>query len=364
MTASCPTSRPSSAGVRSARLKRRPSPPGRRPARRPWCWKALAAPARPEEAVRLLAALLDEGTDHRQIVVIAPGTAAAARFHLSWRRLRPGLPLLNVALESDGLELGDPPGDGILSGEPGEEVLVLLEAQDLPTALRFRAAQRFQAGRQLWTVDPMLCQETREHLYLVVPPRQQVIALREQRDQSRQVCEEILDLVARFAGERPRVRARRRERGEVVSSYTTNGPEAVSLIVEQQRAVRGVSGTWSRRCAAISSRSHRARRSPAGSRWSATAWTPLLLPGPLKCWPWPWTWPRAADQPARRGAAPAPESAPAAAGLLTARSSLEYGRWLAESAPPPTATLSELIAAVARTGWSEALLAWPVVRAD
>ena len=329
----------------------------------PLVLEGMTGTGAPEEAVRLLAALLDEGTDHRQIVVIAPGTAAAARFHHSWRRLRPGLPLLNVALESDGLELGDPPGDGILSGEPGEEVLVLLEAQDLPTALRFRAAQRFQAGRQLWTVDPMLCQETREHLFLVVPPRQQVVALREQRDQSRQVCEEILDLVARFAGERPRVRARRRERGEVVSSYTTNGPEAVSLIVEQQR---GSAGRLWNLVAPV--RGDFITLAPSAS---LAGWIPverhrldaLLLPGPFEMLALALdVAARGADQPARRGAAPAPESAPAAAGLLTARSSLEYGRWLAESAPPPTATLSELIAAVARTGWSEALLAWPVVR--
>ncbi len=329
----------------------------------PLVLEGMAGTGAPEAAARLLVSLLDAGTDHRQIVVIAPGTAAAARFHLAWRRVRPGLPPLNVTLEHDNLELGDPPGDGILRGEPAEEVLVLIEAQDLSTTLRFRAAQRFQAGRQLWTVDPMLCQETREHLYLVVPPRQQVVALRDQRDQSRQVCEEILDLVARFAGERPRVRARRRERGEVVSSYTTNGPEAVNLIVDLQR--RGAGSLWNL-VAPVRGDFVTLAQTASLAGWLPVErhrLDPLLLPGPFEILALALDVAAAgAVAPPRRGAAPAPPPAPAAARLMPAAAAREYRRWLGESAPPPTATLSELIALAARAGWSESLLAWPVAR--
>ncbi|MBK6898001.1 MAG: hypothetical protein IPH09_01545 [bacterium] len=335
----------------------------------PLVLEGMAGTGACEEAVRLLAALLGEGSDDRQILVIAPGTAAAARFHLAWRRLGPGLPPLNLALADDGLDLGDPPADGPQSVAPAHEVLVLLEAQDLTTALRFRAAQRYRAGRQLWTVDPLLCQETREHLYLEMPPRQQVIVLREQRDQSRQVCEEILDLAARVDGERPRVRAGRRERGAVVSSYTTNGPEAVNLIVEQQRG--GAGRLWN---LVAPLRSDFATLAPTAA---LAGWIPLerhrldalLLPGPLEFLALAQDVAGRGDGvAARRGGAPdrtsAPDlaAAPAAAGLLPPRAAREYRQWLQETAAAPTTTLSALVALAARAGWSETWLAWPAAR--
>jgi len=329
----------------------------------PLVLEGMAGTGAAEEAARLLAELLDEGTDHRQILVVAPGTAAAARFHLAWRRLRPGLPPLNVVVADDSLDLGDPPAEGLLPGAPEQEVLVLLEAQDLATALRFRAAQRYRAGRQLWTVDPLLCQESREHLYMELPPRQQVVALREQRDQSRQVCEEILDLAARIAGERPRVRHRRRERGALVSSYATNGPEAVNLVVAQPRG--GAGRLWN---LVAPLRSDFASLAPAAS---LAGWIPLerhrldalLLPGPLEIL-------SLALDIAALGAGAAPrhgggaglDPAPAAAALLPPRAAREYLCWLQEAAPPPTATLTALLAQAARTGWAESWLAWPSAR--
>ncbi len=300
-------------------------------------------------------ALVRAGGERTDLTAFCPDAATAVRFNLAWRRCGVHAPSPRVRFDAD-LAVGAPLTGETIPHSPATEVAVLLEAYRMGPAERFRLAQRYRLGVQIWTVEPVLATESWEHLFLTQPEAEDVRRLDEQRRQSRRVCEEVLDLAEQVTGRRPRQRPGRSGRGEAAALLTASLDDGMTHMREKQSEWGGL--LW-----------HAVAPVPADLEYLGRAaarmgWLPvyrweldrLLLPGPLEFVA------VARDAGARlagdEAEGEAPAEAPAAA-LLPRADADAYRAWLEGLGGETEISVGRFHARLARAGWAESLLAHP-----
>ncbi len=298
-----------------------------------------------------LALAARETLDVHDLRVYAPDAATAARFHLAWRTCARHLPAPRLNFGAD-LPAGSSLAGGGVPHRPGGEVAVLLEAHALRAADRFRLAQRFRMGVQIWTVEPVRSTEAWEHLFLAAPDPESVRVFGEQKRQSRRVAEETLDLAEQATGRRLRTRAGRQKRGEVSARLTASLDDGLAVMSEKQAEWGGL--LWNAVAPVPADLDYLGRAAARQGwlpvyRWELDA---MLLPGPFEFLA------VADDLAAARNEAEDARPTPAAPSFLpAAAAAADYAAWLeAAAADPSPTTLGDLLDAVTRAGWSESFL--------
>lgn len=296
-----------------------------------------------------LATAARDTLDVHDLRVYCPDAATAARFHLAWRTCARHLPAPRLRFGAD-LPAGTSLSGSGVPHRPGGEVAVLIEAHALRAADRFRLAQRYRLGVQIWTVEPVRSIEAWEHLFLAAPDPESVRDFQDQKRQCRRVAEEVLDLAEQATGRRLRVRSGRQKRGEVSARLTASLDDGITLMTEKQAEWGGL--LWNAVAPVPADLDYLGRAAARLGwlpvyRWELDA---LLLPGPFEFLT------VADDLAAARTDPDAATGRPAAASLLPVAVGADYAAWLAAAAAAPPPTLGGLLDAVTQAGWSESFL--------
>ena len=296
-----------------------------------------------------LALAVRDTLDVHDLRVYCPDVATAARFHLVWRTCARHLPAPRIRHGAD-LPAGTTLVGGGIPHRPDGERAVLLEAHALRPSDRFRLAQRFRLGVQIWTVEPVRSTEPWEHLFLALPDPEAMREFRDQKRQSRRVAEEVLDLADQATGRRPRVRLVRQRRGDVSARLTASLDDGITLMTEKQREWGGL--LWNAVAPVPADLDYLGRAAARLGwlpvyRWELDA---MLLPGPFEFLT------VAGDLVAARAADESGSPEPAAPSLLSVDDGEDYALWLEAMAQAPAPTLGALLDAVTRTGWAESFL--------
>jgi len=205
------------------------APSGQRLVEGPRSRKAASA------VVAALARACAAGLPPRRITVIAPDRAAAARFHALWRRALP-----DGAAPETIVGPRDLPVSGRLdpslaaAGEPAP-VTVVLGLEALPSTLRYRLANRAREQRLLLILEPLLLQESREHLLPTQPDPAHVLRTDRLLLPARTLRDDLADLVA-AAGRGPALpRTARGERGVSESQRVAGLDDALARLDDRLR---------------------------------------------------------------------------------------------------------------------------------
>jgi hypothetical protein len=325
-------------------------------------WLVLRGPAGTGRLAAVAAGLADAAASGAlrpgEVSVWCPSSAVAARVHLAWRRDVDAAvaPALFIAPEGTPPAGATPLTGRYLPGDPAQETALLIDAEALPRETRFAVQQRYRGGRLLVTVDPAAAEAPWEHLFLTTPAAERVVDCVDQRAQTRRVWEETRHFATEPDGRPARGRALRRERGEAVAHGAASLDEVVALLGAEQAA-----GRLGRRSAVVAT----ARddllyigRSLAGRGWlPVLRWEldALLLPGALEFVA------VVSDLAAQAGKADGART-PLLPVLLDPSGAAAYARWLAAAEPLAEASLAEIHARIARSGWAAPWLARPEVQ--
>ncbi|MBU1676372.1 hypothetical protein KKA85_11380 [bacterium] len=321
--------------------------------------EGLSGTGRLPTIAQALALASADRADSADMTVFCPDTATAVRYNLAWRRCGIHARSPRIRFGTD-LAVGSSLAGDTIPHNPAGEVAVLLEAHLMGAAERFRLAQRFRLGVQIWTVEPVLATESWEHLFLTPPEAEAVRRMTAQKRQSRRVCEEVLDMAEQATRRRPRLQPSRQARGEVCAMLTASLDDGMTLMCEKQAEWGGL--LW-----------HAVAPVPADLEYLGRAaarmgWLPvyrweldeLLLPGTLEfvaaardavaC--------LAGDDTGDSGAGVAH-----AAALLPRSDVAEYRVWLEGLRDETGLTVGGFHDRVSRSGWSESFLACSANRA-
>lgn len=293
-----------------------------------------------------------EAVDVSDIRIFCADAATAARFNLAWRTCSRNLPSPRIRYGDD-LPAGSTLAGGGVPHMPAAEVAVLLEAQAMRAADRFRLAQHYRLGVQIWTVEPVRATESWEHLFLASPDADSVRDLDEQKRQARRVHEEVSDMADQATGHRARSQASRQERGEVAARLTASLDDGITTLCEKQSEWGGL--LWNA-VAPVPADLDYLGRAAARLGWLPVyRWEldTMLLPGPLEFIV------VAGDV----GAAMSEDDqddearhAPSALALMPDEVQDDYLAWLEMASAGTAMTLGRLHDAMVRSNWSESFL--------
>jgi len=171
----------------------------------------------------------------RRITVISPDLDGAARFQHHWRRWAPGLGAPEMIVGSKDAAVAsrfDP--SCLVRGTP-TPITVVLGFEAMPSALRFRLANRIGEQRLVVVLEPVLLQDAWEHLLPLPPDEDQIIRTGRLQDVSRLIRDDLADIVEILQPERPLPRTVVRERGVVESVAVAGLDNAMAMIDDRLR---------------------------------------------------------------------------------------------------------------------------------
>jgi len=185
--------------------------------------------------VSALSAACAAGLAPRRITVVTPDRAAAARFHGLWRRAAPDGDAPEILVGPRDLPVTGPIDAALASaGEPAPVTAVLgLEA--LPSTLRYRLANRAREQRLILVLEPLLLQESREHLLPTQPDPGQVVAVGRLLSPARNLRDDLADLAQGVGRGHTLPRTARSERGVSESQRVAGLDDALARVADRLR---------------------------------------------------------------------------------------------------------------------------------
>jgi len=293
-----------------------------------------------------------EAVDVSDIRIFCADAATAARFNMAWRTCSRNLPSPRIRYGDD-LPAGSSLAGGGVPHMPAGEVVVLLEAQAMRAADRFRLAQHYRLGVQIWTVEPVRATESWEHLFLASPDADSVRDLGEQKRQARRIREEVSDMADQATGHHVRSQSSRPERGEVAARLTASLDDGITTLCEKQSEWGGL--LWNA-VAPVPADLDYLGRAAARLGWLPVyRWEldTMLLPGPLEFIVVAEDVGAAMSEDNQDDEA---QHAPSAPALLPDEVQDDYLAWLEMASAGTAITLGALHDAMLRSNWSESFL--------
>lgn len=175
------------------------------------------------------------GLAPRRITIVSPDRAAAARFHRLWRRALPDGDAPETLIGPRDLPLSGGLDPSLAAtGEPAP-VTVVLGLESLPSNLRYRLANRAREQRLILVLEPLLLQESREHLLPAQPDASQIVRTDRLIAPARNLRDDLADLANGVGVGHVLPRTARSERGVCEALRVAGLDDALARVDDRLR---------------------------------------------------------------------------------------------------------------------------------
>ncbi len=288
----------------------------------------------------------------RRITVISPGLDGAARFHRLWRAVAPGMDAPEMIVGSrDAVVASRFDQTCLIRGTPSP-VTVVLGLEAMPSAVRFRLANRIGDQRLVAVLEPVLLQDSWEHLLPIAPDEDQMIRTGRLVGVPRLIRDDLGDIVEKINPERPLPRTESRERGLCESEPVAGLDNAMALVDSRLRDA-GLEHTVELVAPTFEDLEYLGRSAARLGWLPVYSWelATLCQPGVLEFLSVLCDAAQRSDEPSGKGLSWTAE-------LIRPESQAKFLHWL-ETQTTPEQSLAEFWARLSRARWAEGLFHGP-----